>query len=210
MTVVPYKGSNPKSRLSALLSEGEREIFARCMLHDVLKILEESDAFEIVILAKTLEMGLEDMDLFLNEKDLNEALNEILVRMKEPLLIVMPDLPLIKKYHINEILSREEDVVISPGRRGGTNILFLRKPSEFIVDYHGASYLDHLAIAEEKGLNVGTYDSFFVSSDIDETEDLIELFIHGDGAKLQSLNYLKELGIVLKIDGDGFSIKREV
>ena len=171
MTVVPFKGSNPKSRLSSLLSKEERVIFARCMLQDVLKILEDSDAGEIVVLAKTLEEGLEEMDLFLNEKDLNEALNEILVRIKVPLLIVMPDLPLIKKEHINGILSHEGDVIISPGRRGGTNILFLRKPSEFVVDYHGTSYLDHLAIAEEKGLSVDIYDSFFVSSDVDETDE---------------------------------------
>ncbi|MDY6865900.1 MAG: 2-phospho-L-lactate guanylyltransferase [Halobacteriota archaeon] len=207
MTVVPYKGSNPKSRLSSLLSEEERVIFARCMLHDVLKILEESDACKIVVLVKTLEKGLEDMDLFLNENDLNEALNEILARIDGPLLIVMPDLPLVKKEHINEILGRKEDVVISPGRRGGTNILFLRKPSEFIVDYHGTSYLDHLAIAEEKGLSVSIYDSFFVSSDIDETDDLIELFVHGGGS---ALDYLKNLDIVLKISGDEFCIKREV
>ena len=207
MTVVPYKGSNPKSRLSSILSEDEREIFARCMLRDLLRILEESDAYEVVVLTKTPGMGLEDMDLFINDNDLNEALNEILVRMKEPLLIVMPDLPLIGKEHINEIISREEDVIIAPGRRGGTNILFLRKPKEFVVDYHGTSYLDHLAIAEERELSVGIYDSFFVSSDIDETDDLMELFIHGDGS---ALRYLKELGIILSIDGDGLNIKREV
>jgi len=207
MTVVPYKGSNPKSRLSSILSEGERVIFARCMLRDVLRILEESDAYEVVVLTKTLEMGLEDMDLFVNENDLNDALNEILVRMKEPLLIVMPDLPLIGKEHINEIINREEDVIIAPGRRGGTNILFLRKPKEFVVDYYGTSYLDHLEIAKERELSVGIYDSFFVSSDIDEADDLMELFIHGDGS---ALRYLKELGIILSIDGDGLNIKREV
>ncbi|MDY6966140.1 MAG: 2-phospho-L-lactate guanylyltransferase [Halobacteriota archaeon] len=206
MTIVPFKGTDAKSRLSPLLSESERGAFARCMLRDVLGVLEDSDAKEVVVLTKTLEAGLEDLNLFINEKDLNEAINEILFRMNEPLLIVMPDLPLIEKRHINEILDREEDVVIAPGRRGGTNIVFLKRPKEFVVDYHGASFLDHIIIAKERKLSVSVYDSFFISSDIDEVDDLMELLIHGDGS---SARYLREINIKISIDDGEVNIKRE-
>ena len=46
-----------------------------------------------------------------------------------------------------------------------------------------------MRIAEENGLTVETFDSFNMSTDIDETYDLVELYIHGRGesAKLPPL-----------------------
>lgn len=206
MTIVPFKGTNAKSRLAPLLSEDERKVFARCMLKDAVKTLEDSDAEQIVILIKSLEDGLEDFDLFINEKNLTEAVNEIFARSKESLLIVMPDLPLIKKEHINDILSKKEDLVIVPGRRGGTNVIFSKKPNEFFVDYHGLSFLDHLKIAKDKKLSVNVYDSFFLSTDIDEVSDLMELLIHGN---CSAERYLRKIGVHLEInDENEVCIKR--
>ena len=199
MTVVPFKGINAKSRLAPLLKDGEREVFAKCMLRDVVNELEHSNANQIVILVKSLEDGLDGLDLFINEKGLTEAVNEIFARSKEPLLIVMPDLPLIRKEQINEILNRKEDLVIVPGRRGGTNVIFSKKPKKFFVDYHGLSFLDHLKIAEEQKLSVHVFDSFFLSTDIDEVGDLMELLIHGTGS---SVEYLKKIGVRIEVNDE--------
>ena len=175
MTIIPFKGTNAKSRLAPLLNEDERSVFAKCMLRDVVRTLEDSDAEQIVILVKSLEDGLDGLDLFLNDKNLTGAVNDILTRSKEPVLIVMPDLPLIKKENINDIIKMGEDLVFVPGRRGGTNVIFSKKPNDFHVDYHGLSFLDHQRIADEAKLSVNVYDSFFLSTDIDEVSDLMEL-----------------------------------
>jgi 2-phospho-L-lactate guanylyltransferase len=57
------------------------------------------------------------------------------------------------------------------------------------VDYYGVSFLKHLEIA--KGLSVEVFDSFNLSTDIDEVSDLAELLIHGKG---HSRSYLEKIG----------------
>ncbi|MDR2943663.1 MAG: 2-phospho-L-lactate guanylyltransferase, partial [Methanosarcinales archaeon] len=41
-TVIPFKPDNPKSRLSAALTEEERKVFAGLSLENVLSVLKES------------------------------------------------------------------------------------------------------------------------------------------------------------------------
>jgi 2-phospho-L-lactate guanylyltransferase len=93
----------------------------------------------------------------------------------------MADLPLVKSLHIKEIVSNDRDITIAPGKGGGTNILFIKDPSSFHVKYHGSSFLTHCNIAKERGHTVHIYDSFMTGTDIDEPQDLVEIFIHGHG-----------------------------
>jgi len=137
------------------------------------------------------------LNVILSEDSLNCALNEYLSKVKEPVLIVMADLPLINKKHIKEIINSSADIVIAPGKGGGTNILFIKDPSKFQVDYYGASFLDHLKIANKYGHKVEIYDSFLVSNDIDEPSDLIELLIHGKG---ESAHWIKKIGLTLIVN----------
>ena len=55
------------------------------------------------------------------------------------------------------------------------------------MDYYGASFLKHLKIAS--GLHTEVFDSFNLSTDIDEVPDLIEVLLHGKG---YSQEYLKK------------------
>jgi len=64
------------------------------------------------------------------------------------------------------LVSTNADIVIAPGRMGGTNAIFIRDPASFHVDYYGASFLKHLKIAS--GLHTEVFDSFNISTDIDE------------------------------------------
>lgn len=175
--IIPFKKKNAKSRLSPLLSQSEREMLAEHMLEDVINALDNS-------VVKRYEV--------LTEGTLNDAINGAIRDAQTPILIVMPDLPLIRPRHINEIVSSSADVVIAPGRGGGTNLLFLRKPHMFKVQYHNASFLRHVQIAQDGGMSVNIYDSFFVSTDMDEPGDLVELLIHGDGT---AARYLHEIGV---------------
>ena len=182
--VIPYKKTRAKSRLSPVLNLEEREELVELMLHQVIDSVMEAGIETIDILSPSM-YGLENIRearIFLDEKDLNGALNNYLRQAEEPVLIVMADLPLLSPNHIREITSTKKDICIVPGKGGGTNVLFIRNPSSYRVKYYGSSFLTHCSIAAESGQNIEVYDSFLASTDIDEPEDLVELLIHGKGA----------------------------
>ncbi|MBW6518812.1 MAG: 2-phospho-L-lactate guanylyltransferase [ANME-2 cluster archaeon] len=202
--VIPFKKDNAKSRLSEVLSKNQREEFALKMLHDIVNVLIESDTFtDIDILNSSLSSIINnnyplDVNLLVSDKNLNDALNEYLKRASshtnDEIFIIMADMPLVTKKQIHQMTALKGDVIIAPGSRGGTNALLIRRPDIFRVDYYGTSFLDHLRISKETGLDVDIFDSFMVSTDIDEPDDLIELMIHGQGTAVE---YLKNLGISL-------------
>ena len=202
--VIPFKKENAKSRLSEVLSKTQRQELALCMLFDVISALEKSGKFdEIDILNSSFSsiMNTEfplNINILLNEKSLNDALNEYLWKSAKhwdgTVLIIMADMPLVTEKQIIELTNMTADVVIAPGSGGGTNALLIRNPGKFHVDYYGTSFLDHLRITREAGLSVDVYDSFLVSTDMDEPDDLVELLIHGQG---RAVDYLKSAGIFL-------------
>jgi len=202
--VIPFKKENAKSRLSGVLSETQRQELAICMLFDVISALEKSGKFdEIDILNSSFSSILDtefplNINVLLNEENLNDALNEYLRKSaghwNGTVLIIMADMPLVTEKQIIELTNMTADVVIAPGSGGGTNVLLIRNPEKFHVDYYGTSFLDHLRIAREAGLSVDVYDSFFVSTDMDEPDDLVELLIHGKG---RSADYLRSTEISL-------------
>jgi 2-phospho-L-lactate guanylyltransferase len=193
--VIPFKKSNAKSRLGALLSGREREDLAMAMLADVAGTLAGSDRFDVIDILSTSPIYIENTNIVLTEMGLNEALNEYLGKMSshninEPVLIIMADIPLVSKKNIRDIVSSREEIVICPGRMGGTNAIFIQNPLTFHVDYYGASFLKHLEIA--KDLSIEVFDSFNLSTDIDEVSDLAEVLIHGKG---HSKLYLEKIGL---------------
>ncbi len=209
--VIPFKKSNAKSRLGALLSEKEREEFAIAMLTDVAGALLESDCFDVVDILSTSIVEVEGTNIVLTEKGLNESLNEYLQKMSthsinEPVLIIMADIPLVSIKNVKDIAASSADITIVPGRMGGTNALFIRDPSAFRVDYYGASFLKHCEIASGNGLKSEVFDSFNLSTDIDEICDLAEVLIHGKG---HAAGCLEELGFTLAENGGRVGVKRE-
>jgi len=210
--IIPFKKEGAKSRLGHLLTESEREELALRMLMDVLGAISESKLEEVEIIAtcpkdelvEELELhGGVDLKLRLkvsvreDRRGLNELLNDVIGKEQEPMLIIMADIPLATSRSINEIIEHEEEVVIAPGRKGGTNALFLRRPYDFSVSYYGISCAEHIEMAKKRNLSYAVYDSFFISTDIDEIDDLIELLIHGKGF---SAAYIRSIGIVLHVD----------
>jgi 2-phospho-L-lactate guanylyltransferase len=88
-------------------------------------------------------------------------------------------------------------MAVVPGRGGGTNVIYLKEPQRFHVDFYGTSFLKHIKIAEDAGLSYEVIDSFRLHTDIDEKEDLVELLIHGTG---KSRAYLEDLGFILSVE----------
>lgn len=181
--VIPYKKENAKSRLSPVLTLGEREEFVELMLKDVINTLSKAGIDKIDILTTSIYGVADDIEtnVIVSELGLNEVLNKYLTKISEPVMIIMADLPLVTTRHVREITASDKDVTIVPGKGGGTNILYIKDPARFHVKYYGSSFRTHCDIAKEMSQSVYVYDSFLASTDIDEPQDIVELLIHGHG-----------------------------
>ncbi len=186
IVVIPFKTSNPKSRLSSILNDKERFELALNMLKDVLDALKKFDVEVKVLSPNKIDL---DVEVVEDGRSLDECINDELKEV--PKAVIMSDLPLLKPEVLERFFNCEGDVVIAPGRKGGTNMLLVRKEG-FRVSYHYGSFMKHLKIAEELGFKVGIFDSFYASVDIDDESDLLELMLHGKGKR--SWNYLKSIG----------------
>jgi len=193
--VVPFDAAAPKTRLSGVLDSDERDDFARVMLDDVLGAVREAGHTPEVLSTEPLDFGPVRVD----ERPLSEAVNAVLAeRGGEQTAVVMADLALVTAETVERLVNTEGDVVIAPGRGGGTNALLVRHP-EFETDYHGVSCRDHRRIARNIGADVRECDSFRLATDVDEPADLVELLLHGEG---ESAGWLRERGFELDA-GDG-------
>ncbi len=207
--VIPFKPRNPKTRLSCVLTLEERESFARGMLSDVVQATLAAGCDPCIL--STEAYGFEGQafrgaKVVVNSAGLNEALNPLLAATRGPLLIVMADLPLATPQAIRLLTCTPSAMAIAPGRGGGTNAIYLAEASRYHVDYYGASFLKHLAIAGESGLSCEVLDSFRLHTDVDEKEDLVELLVHGTG---ESRRFLEDLGFFLSIERGRVGILRK-
>lgn len=202
--IVPFKVVNPKSRLSTLLSPEERAELARLMLRDITATLTAAGV-EVELLT-TQPFEWDSATVVVSEKELNPALNDYLSATDNTVLIVMADVPLLTEKNVRDMIDSPADIVICPGRGGGTNVQLIRRPDRYHVDYYGASFMDHVRIAEDNGLTYEVFDSFNVSSDIDEAGDLVELYIHGKG---EAAKYLRSIATLDTSKGRVKVVKEE-
>jgi 2-phospho-L-lactate/phosphoenolpyruvate guanylyltransferase len=202
--VIPFKPQNAKTRLSRVMSQGERERFARAMLQDVLDAVRGAGC-EPTVLCTHPFCAPGNTPVIVNMAGLNEALNPLFQQSDTPVLVIMSDLPLATPEAVERLITSPADVALVPGRGGGTNAIFLRHPKMFRADFYGASYLKHAAIAEAAGCRVEAFDSFRLHTDIDEEDDLVELLIHGKG---KGTELLLELGFSLSIEHGRVGVKR--
>jgi len=202
--LIPFKPSAPKSRLSEILSLQEREFFACAMLEDVLTAVKDANCNPVIIATELFDS--DDVQVTIEDKDLSGSLNEVLSQAAGPVLIIMADLPLANNSSIKRVIATQNDIAIVPGRGGGTNVIFIKAPSKFHVDYYGTSFLKHIKIAQDAGLSCEVIDSFLLHTDIDEKEDLVELLTHGTG---KSRKYLEDLGFVLIAENGRVDVKRK-
>ncbi|WP_435176201.1 2-phospho-L-lactate guanylyltransferase [Halorussus sp. AFM4] len=173
--VVPYAATEPKTRLADALSADERTAFAEAMLGDVLAAVRATGREPEVLATAPVDA---DAPVTVDDRPLTEAVNAVLASTDGPVAVVMADLALATPDALDRLFDAGGDVVVAPGRGGGTNALVVRHP-EFRVDYHGTSFLDHLAAAREIGASVEVIDSHRLATDVDERADLAEVLIHG-------------------------------
>jgi 2-phospho-L-lactate guanylyltransferase len=190
--VIPFKNQGAKSRLADALSPRERQLLSFAMLRDVLDTV-LGFGWVTVLSRPGLDMaGVgRDVEIQESELDLNDALNSliadaVLQGWPSDILIIMADLALLRQDDVAGILRCPGDVVLCPGRGGGTNMILIRSPG-FRTCYQGVSFPRHLAYAEQAGLKAEVFESFRAGCDIDCPEDLVELSLHGRGEARQLL-----------------------
>ena len=187
-----------------MLSQEERESFARAMLADVISAVKDVNCSPVIIGTELFDS--EDIQITVKDADLNQTLNSLLPEVSGELLIIMADLPLADSASLKRVLATGKDMAIVPGRGGGTNVIYLKEPQRFHFDYYGTSFIKHVKNAEDAGLSCEVIDSFRLHTDIDEKEDLAELMIHGTG---KSRMYLEELGFALSVEKGRVGVKRK-
>ena len=193
---------NAKTRLSPFLTEDKRENLLKAMLHDVTDALKKhvdriliiSRDEDVLSYAESLKV---DTILENENSNLNKALTQAMKFCKgktRKIMIVPSDVPLIGKTNVKMVIdaSKNLDFIIVPSKGGGTNMIIM-KPMAIRTRYEGFSYEEHLNVAEKKKLNPQVHDSFFMALDVNTTEDLGEIMIHGK--KTHTRQYLKELKV---------------
>lgn len=176
--IVPFDGATPKTRLEPVMDRRERREFALAMLSDVLRAIRGAGGSPLVLSPTALDLP--ETPVCVDDRPLSAAVNAQLRTGPTEIAVVMADLPLVTASTVERLFERAGDIVLAYGTGGGTNALVSRH-SEFRVDYHDGSYRDHLANAREIDARVSTVDSYRLSHDIDEPDDLTDLLIAGDG-----------------------------
>jgi 2-phospho-L-lactate/phosphoenolpyruvate guanylyltransferase len=182
--IVPVKSARRKSRLSGLLTEHEREEFARLLLVDVLQALRRAHLLSSCQVVspdrEMLKVAEDEGSLTLKESrdmGVNAAVAAGLrtARRNSDVLVIPSDLPLLKPStlkHLLEIRSQGVDVVIAPSLAfDGTNALLFNSSRRFPLSYDDNSFWNHLAGASGRGLSAAVCTDWKLAFDVDSPDD---------------------------------------
>jgi 2-phospho-L-lactate/phosphoenolpyruvate guanylyltransferase len=194
--------THAKTRLSPTLIPIERENLLKAMLMDVIGVLKQI-VCEVVVISSDNEVlnYVENMGVIsLKEEgstDLNGALNQAIKwcsNRSEQVLIVPSDVPLMKAEHVDKIIKMGDiaDIVIAPAKGGGTNAL-LCPVKGMEMKFGECSFFEHIKVASANNLQYAVFDSFYMSLDVNTTEDLGEIMLHGNNTATR--NFLVSTGL---------------
>ncbi|MCA8867898.1 MAG: 2-phospho-L-lactate guanylyltransferase [Rhodobacteraceae bacterium] len=189
--VVPIKSfGSAKSRLSALLTGKQREVFSQAMLFDVLNALSKASRLGGVMVV-TNEPGaislsqqfgfqvLADKSTSGPTAAITAAVAELKTHGCDGVLALMGDLPLITSADIERLLTAHQGdcaVTLAPSsNRLGTNAAFCTPPGIIPLTFNGRGLADHLAAARLAGADTHVLDMPSVALDLDQPEDIASL-----------------------------------
>ncbi len=169
--LIPLRMENPKTGLSDLLSLSERREFNLLMLENIVNVA--SRIGDVYIISPDFKGNIPGAKIFRSKLKLNPALNQAINSLGLPSIIIPSDVPLIRERHLKTLMKYNEDIIISPGNRCGTNAMVLRKKIK--LRYNGKSFKKHLEEIQQKGLSYRIVQIKDIKRDIDDESDLKEL-----------------------------------
>jgi 2-phospho-L-lactate guanylyltransferase len=175
-----------KTRLSAVLTQTERQALALAMLRQVLSVVSAHQRLcGVLVISRDPEALALAQDIGADtlqepaQSDLNTALTLGAVALNNRgathALMLPADLPFITARDVDLLLKQipAGDVVIAPDReRSGTNALLVPLPLAFPLQYGTESFHRHLRAAREVGLRVQVVESETLALDVDTPNDL--------------------------------------
>jgi 2-phospho-L-lactate guanylyltransferase len=207
--VMPVKGfRNAKQRLSAMLSNVQREALAEAMFRDVLRAVRRAPSlFETVVVTgdeKVAQIARSSGARVLRENTETgetDAVDFARISLKnsgcEAVLIVPGDMPLVGSADIELVLDQIPSGQIAPFAllvpshdRLGTNALLLAPPDIIKLRFGYDSFSYHLSQVTAQGLPIRCFDNKHIALDIDEPRDL-ERFLSGAVDKSETLELLR-------------------
>jgi 2-phospho-L-lactate guanylyltransferase len=209
VTIIPVSSfNNSKTRLSPFLSPDERIKLLKVMLTDITTTISK-EVDEIVLVSKddgvknfAKELQINFVEEKNHEKDflnnaISDAVEEVKVNFpKKDILILPSDIPLLKAEHIATVKNMNNDLIISPSKGGGTNLLCFNEKFDYKTYFGPMSYFKHLNYANQLGMSINIIESFYVSLDMNTPEDLGELMLHGVGT--YTYEFLSSINLVVK------------
>ena len=199
--IVPFDARDPNTRLDPILSASERRAFASTVLADVLAAVRGAGGEPEVLATEPTEC---DAPVTVDDAPLTAAVNAELAATDSPVAVVMADLALATSEALTRLFDASGDVVLAPGLGGGTNCVLSRHP-DFRVDYHGASFRDHVRATRALDASLRVVDSFRLAVDVDDPSDLREVLLHGEG---DAPAWLRAAGVTLSVEDGEPTISR--
>ena len=223
ITILPVSSfDTSKTRLSPFLSNNERKELLKSMLKDIVSNI-KNEAFKVIVISNdkaVLKFARDTLqvDTLKENKYENNYLNNAIIDAVEyvkksygeyNILVLPSDIPLNNNQNITYLKCCDADIIISPSKGGGTNLLFFKNTYDFKPLFGEFSFFKHLNEAKEKDMSIKIYDSFYLSIDINTPQDLGEFLLHGK--KTETYNYLSSLNIsVTSVHGqERLNVKRE-
>lgn len=188
--IVPVKRfENSKTRLSPILTDGERAQLAGLMLGDTLKALAATGVRIVVVSSDGRAKEVADLHgaTFLqqgSDSGVNSAVALADAYCKKngavASIVVPQDLPLLDSRDIRRIIATaaedERCIVICPSvRYDGTNVLLRRPPAAIKTHYDNNSYEMHLQAARQAGIPARVALIERLMFDVDTPADVAEL-----------------------------------
>ncbi len=193
--VVPLKSPDrAKSRLGSVLSAMQRRRLFFALAEQVIRALQATRGIETVAVV-TSDAEVAAFTRALNAQLIRQpgdfgtasafasAVHELRPLKLERLLMIAGDLPLVSPAALERVLAAADavtEVVLVPDRRRvGTNALLCAPPDAMAPCFGGDSFRQHLAAAEAAGLRARVVESDELALDLDVSDDLDYLRIHG-------------------------------
>lgn len=219
IVIIPVSSfKDTKSRLSPFLSNAERISLLKVMLKDIVISIEDY-VDEIIIVSNddNVEKYANSLNIsFIKEpkyekNHLNNALKYSIEKIKnntKKIMIIPSDIPLIKEKHIAEISKIDEDFIIAPSKGGGTNMLCFNTSFDYDTLFGNYSFFKHLELSNKLGMSVHIYDSFYLSLDVNTTQDLGEILLHGNSTHTQKFLESIDINVESNHGRERLNVKR--